>query len=464
MNLNLAEVETCLTGAAVTPGAVAVNIAGARTDSRLVGPGDLFFCITGERMDGHNFAVEAARRGAAAIVAERLVDAGDAPVLMVRDSVQALGRLARCLREKTSAKVVAVTGSAGKTTVKELLASLLSVSMPVSRNPGNFNNQIGVPLSIFEAGQNDGAWVLEAGISKPTDMDELGFIIAPDVAVLTNVAAAHTQGLGDLRGVAKAKARLLAHLREDGRALVCSDYPELWEQAVALRPDAMAYSAQDPGADVSCHYLGSQAGENGRLAGRFALKLPTFSAELDLGFTGRHFAENIAAAAGAAFILGLSSEDILKGLSRAEPCAQRFCQRKVAGVTLVDDTYNANPLSMERAIQAARELAGRGPLVLVLGEMLELGELARVEHENLGRFSAMAEPDMVLFHGEHAGSVARGLELAGRPGVFAEAGTPDAAARRLAALELEGGVVLFKGSRGRRMETFLAAATESLGR
>lgn len=463
MNLTLAEVETCLTGAAVTPNAISVRVTGARTDSRVVGPGELFFCLPGERMDGHNFAAEAVRRGAAAVVAERLVDAGDAPVLMVRDSVLAMGRLARFVREKASARVAAVTGSAGKTSVKEMLARILAETMVVARNPGNFNNQIGAPLSIFEAPDQAEAWVLEAGISRPGDMDELGFIMAPDLAVLTNVALAHTEGLGRLEDVAREKARLLAHLREDGQALVCKDYPELWEQAAALHPAPTAFSTLDPGADVYCSFQGPAPRENGCVQGAFRLKLPTLTAELSLGLTGRHAAENVAAAAGAAFLLGVSGEDVLRGLSRAAPYAQRFCQRKVDDVVLVDDTYNANPLSMERAIEAARDLAGDGPLALVLGDMLELGEVAEAEHERLGRIIAGARPALVLFHGDLGPSVAQGLAEAGCGHVFARVDSPADAVHRLAGADLAGGVVLFKGSRGRRMETFLSAAADKLG-
>ncbi|MGE4557766.1 MAG: UDP-N-acetylmuramoyl-tripeptide--D-alanyl-D-alanine ligase [Desulfovibrionaceae bacterium] len=462
MNLSLAEVEHILTGATVTSGGLSVKVTGARTDSRLVQPGDVFFCIQGQRMDGHNFAGEAAKRGAAAIVAEQLVETGDAALLLVKDTVQAMGRLARSLRDKTTASVTAVTGSAGKTSVKELLAQVLSETMPVSKNPGNFNNQIGVPLSIFEASELDGAWVLEAGVSLPHDMDELGCIIAPDLAVLTNVAKAHTQGLGGLDDVARIKARLLAYLAEGGRGLVCRDYPELWREAVKVHPACIPFSTQNPELDFYCGYLGLNSAEDGRPKGLFSLKLPTFSAEIRLGVIGRHSAENIAAAAGAAHLLGMSAEDILRGLSQASAGPQRFRLRQAGGVTLVDDTYNANPLSMERSIQAARELAGDGPLVLALGEMLELGDLAENEHERLGRLAAEAGAALVLFHGDHGESVARGLEALGFKGGFAVVQTPADAALRLQGMDLTGGAVLFKGSRGRRMETFLTAAADRL--
>jgi UDP-N-acetylmuramoyl-tripeptide--D-alanyl-D-alanine ligase len=464
VNLTLAEVERILTGTTVTSDGLSVKVTGARTDSRLVQPGDIFFCIQGQRMDGHNFAKQAADRGAAAVVAEQLVETGNAALLLVKDSVEAMGRLARGLRNKTTAAVAAVTGSAGKTSVKELLAQVLSETMSVSKNPGNFNNQIGVPLSIFEASDMDGAWVLEAGVSQPQDMDELGVIIAPDLVILTNVAKAHTQGLGGLDDVARIKARLLAYLAEGGRGLVCRDYPELWREAVKVHTGCIPFSTQNPELDFYCGYLGLAAMENGRPQGLFSLKLPTFSAELRLGVIGRHSAENIAAAAGAAYMLGMSAEDILRGLSQASAGAQRFRLRQAAGLTLVDDTYNANPLSMERSIQAARDLAGDGPLVLALGEMLELGDLAESEHECLGVVAAKAEPALVLFHGDHAESVARGLEKQGFQGGFGAVDDADDAALRLQGMGLSNGVVLFKGSRGRRMESFLAAAAERLER
>jgi len=431
-----------------------------RIDSRAIVPGCLCVCVPGERLDGHHFAAEAVTKGAAAVLADRPL-AGlpeGTPVLLVRDTVVALGKLAQAWRERVRPKLVAVTGSAGKTTVKELIAAILSKVGPTAKNYKNFNNHIGLPLSMLEAGEKDAFWVMEIGISAPGEMEVLAAIAEPDVAVIHNVGPAHLEALGDVAGVAAAKTELFRHLRPGGIALASMDYPELWDAARAVCPEVIGLSTRGHPAHYRAKYLGALP--EGR--GRFFLKLRDLDLEVETTLTGIHFAENILAAAACAHLLGADAEAISAGLATAVIPEQRFFCRRHGCYTVIDDTYNANPLSMRRAIEAATEAAHGQPLVLVLGEMREMGREAETEHARLGEQAGACGARAVFFHGEHAAAVGEGLTRSGFTGVFAAADTPEAFVRTLAGIDLPGGVLLFKGSRAMRMEDYVTAFTQSI--
>ena len=435
-------------------------IEAVRIDSRAVSPGCLFVCIPGARLDGHNFAAEAVAKGAAAVLADRPLSGlpEGTPVLLVRDTVAALGKLARSWRERVGARLVAVSGSAGKTTVKELTAAILSKLGPTAKNYKNYNNKIGLPLSMLEAGEADMAWVMELGISAPGEMEPLAAIAEPDVAVIHNVGPAHLERLGDVAGVAAAKTELFRHLRPGGTALASMDYPELWDAARAAFPGVRGMSTKGQAAPYRAKYLGAIS--EGR--GRFFLKLDDLELEVVTPLTGGHFAENILAAAAAARILGAGEPEIAAGLATAVMPEQRFFCRRQGCYTLIDDTYNANPLSMRRAIAAAAETAQAKPLVLVLGEMREMGAHAEAEHGKLGEAAAASGANAVFYHGAHAEAVGEGLAQSGYAGRFAVVDTPDAFLGALAPMGFHGGVFLFKGSRSMRMEEYLAAFSQSI--
>jgi len=429
-------------------------VSGAGMDSRAVSPGSLFVCIKGERADGHDFALRAVGAGAAAVLSEReLPEVSDlVPVLVVANSVFALGRLARAWREKARARVAAVTGTAGKTTVKEMILAILAGRFAVAGTKGNFNNQIGLPLSMLACPETATIWVLEVGISRAGDMQELGDIARPDLAVITNVGPAHLDGLGDISGVARAKAALAGFTAPGGAVLASRDYPELWTELSRHAPCPVDFSASDPSARFFASYLGA----NGD-GGRFFLRLDKDERTLTLPLCGAHAAENLAAAAGAALLLGADMGDVERGLAALELPGGRFRVIGAGDLTFVDDTYNANPLSMAGSIAAAAERAGSGPLVLVLGEMRELGAESAARHRELGAFIAKTGCLAVYFHGGHAEDVAGGLSEAGYRGAFTPVAAPAEFAGLFAALGLTAGTVLFKGSRSLGMEKFLAA-------
>ncbi len=421
-------------------------------DSRAVRKGDLFFCIVGQKLDGHEFARQAVENGACAVVASAPLDV-EVPVLLVRDTTSALGRLARVWREQTRARVIGVSGSAGKTTVKEMLAQVLSAAGRTAKNFRNLNNQIGLPLSILEMSGDEDFWVLELGISRSGDMDELGFILAPDAALLVNIGACHLEGLGSLAGVAEQKSVLLDHVRKGGFACVNADYPELLQQSAKRIAKLVTFSGAAAPADYSC-----QGQEN--IKDGISYTLSVRGEELRCTVSPNvHIAENLAAVVAMAMELGMSMAAIESALAVYSPVAQRFVQSRVGSWLFIDDTYNANPASMARSIREAGRLGKGKRLVLVLGDMLELGRDSSRAHRELGELIAGTGATHCFFQGSHAQDVEAGL--GGFAGVFKKVAGAEEVLQALNAVRCDQGVMLFKGSRGCKMEQYHTALERS---
>lgn len=471
MRLTLAAIAAAM-GAVGDLGALEnVVPAGIQTDSRLLGPGELFVCLAGENFDGHNFACQAVEKGAVAVVGSQPPGLGcpeelGVPYLMVPDTVTALGRLARRVRDEATAQVVVITGTAGKTTVKEMLAQILSRVGATCKNHLNLNNRLGLPRSIFEADPDAAFWVLEAGINMEGEMDELGAAAGPDLAIIVNVGPGHLEGLGDVEGVARNKCRILAHLAEGGRGLINLDYPELVSAAFSLEPRCIGFSAKPLENGEAgklkglARYHGEYAGqdENGR--SRFVVDLDGETIEVNLDVPGPLMAENVTAAASAAHLLGVEPATIADALAAIEYPQQRFARRVVGSWLVIDDSYNANPLSMGRALASARAAAGEKPLVCVLGEMRELGAKASEAHELLGREIAAAEPVAVFWKGGEYDAIRSGLASGGYERKATQvSGAEDFvnAWRSLSMDDVPGGVILFKASRSIRMEQLAQA-------
>ncbi|WP_462324635.1 UDP-N-acetylmuramoyl-tripeptide--D-alanyl-D-alanine ligase [Desulfoplanes sp.] len=425
-----------------------------QTDSRLVEPGDLFVCIAGNNMDGHQFVAGAIRKGACGIVAHKPVDGGDnVPVLLVRDTLQALGRLAAYWRTKTGATVIGVTGSAGKTTLKEMLATILGLAGKTSKNFKNWNNQLGLPLSMLMCSGDERFWVMEVGISRPGDMDELAAILQPDCVLINNIGPCHLDGLGDISGVARAKATLVDFVTGDGTVAVSRDYPEL-ECEVTKRADSpVFFSTRNPHARFFGHYQGPDK----KGGGLFRLVLDNEEHVLSLPMLGMDMAEDCIGAACMAHCLGIDTATIFKGLEGFEPVAQRFCVSVQGGWTVIDDTYNANPMSMQRAIERAAVLGADQPLAMVLGEMMELGDFAPRAHRGLGEWVRATGCDLFFFSGPHAQDVREGFGPRGARMV--ELASPTDFRRQLDRFP-PNGTILFKGSRSCRMEEYVRVFTE----
>lgn len=443
----------------------------AVTDSREAAPGALFVCIPGSRVDGHDFAPAAVERGASAVLASRPLPSLGAPVLVVEDTIKALGVIAALWRDQTHAKVVGVTGTAGKTTIKEVLAQVLAVRGKTAKNALNNNNQVGMPRAMLATDGDEDFWVMEAGISHEGDMEELSSVLRPDLGLILNVGAGHTEGLGK-RGVAWHKTRMLTNLAPGGTGLVCADYPDLVREARATGADPHFFSATGKAVEFRASYAGPAAVREGDdteddRRGLYHMWLGGKRCDVTAPFRGEYGAENVIAVAAAASLLGLSNEEISRGLAQSALPVQRFNQTRMGQWLLIDDTYNANPLSMRRMLDAAAERAAGRFFVPVLGEMLELGDHATAEHEALGRHLAELKPRAVFWKGGHAAEVRAGLACGGYTGPWFEVYDAAAFAAEWARMAEEipadhaGGVALFKGSRGNRLECLLQALTGS---
>jgi UDP-N-acetylmuramoyl-tripeptide--D-alanyl-D-alanine ligase len=340
-------------------------------DSRKVENGSLFAALPGSHTDGHVFAGSAVERGAVALLVSRRVEI-DVPQLVVDDVLQALGRIALLLRQRLQPVVVAITGSNGKTTVKEMLASILRRQHQVLATEGNYNNELGVPLTLFRLQPEHRYAVLEMGASKAGDIAYLCSIARPDVGVVTNVGPAHLQGFGSERGVAQAKGEIYAALPATGCAILNGDQPwcSLWRK-INTAGRILTFGCG------SAHDVWLEDGRHPRL------HTPLGDFPPQLALPGQHNLVNAAAAAAAAVALGVALDQIQRGLEAVQPVPGRLnLIHAAAGWTVIDDTYNANPASLYSALQVLSGM--QGAAWLVLGDMKELGRDSRKLHAEVG--------------------------------------------------------------------------------
>jgi UDP-N-acetylmuramoyl-tripeptide--D-alanyl-D-alanine ligase len=352
-------------------------VAGVSTDTRSIAPGMLFVALEGERYDAHDFAAAARERGAAALLVARELPV-DLPQVVVADTLAALGELARAVRRRRRVRVVGITGSNGKTTVKTLLASILSRHGRTHVNAGNFNNEIGLPLTLLAMPEDSEYAVLEMGAGKPGDIAYLARIAQPDVALVNNVAAAHLERMGSLQGVAQTKGAIYRALPADGIAVINADDAFADYFSVLAAPRRVLTFGLLHRADV-----GASFDDGAPADGRFRLLLPTGGIDVALPLRGRHNVMNALAASALAGALGVPPATIRAGLEAAPGVAGRLARRTHAsGAAVVDDSYNANPGSFAAAIAILAE--EQGERVLVMGDMGELGPEAERLHAEVG--------------------------------------------------------------------------------
>lgn len=458
----LAEIASA-TGGAIAGASAELSISGVCTDSRAIQPGNLYVALAGDTHDGHRFVAQAFERGAvAALVARSAGLESTRPLVVVDDTLFALGELARAHRTRWGGRVIGITGSAGKTTTKELtFAALVGCGVRAMRTAGNLNNLIGVPMTIFCLDSNVEVAVLEMGTSARGEIARLAEIARPDVGVVTSVAAAHAEGLGSVEGVAVEKAALLASIPEAGAIVCFSDEPTLLAQLprVRARKRMLFGRAHDADVRLVSHVLETSSGAL-RMTCELAIRdLGTQRAAL--GLIGEGPALDLAAVVAVVLSVQLPSAlaPALAAVAQVEPVAGRLVPRQGPhGAIVLDDTYNANPASMAVSIAAARELASArgGRALLVLGDMRELGALSAEEHEKVGRLAA--QPGVALF-------IAAGTEMAlaahaarneakraSLPIEIAHSDDPRYAVSLVLGRVTPNDVVLVKGSRGMRME------------
>jgi UDP-N-acetylmuramoyl-tripeptide--D-alanyl-D-alanine ligase len=417
-----------------------VAISGVTTDSRRISAGDLFVALTGERFDGHEFVAEAIRRGAAAALVSRRVQ-GDLPIpqVLVDDTRLALGRLAASWRARFAMPLVALTGSNGKTTVKEMIAAILAAYCgsrdPVLATEGNLNNDIGMPLTLLRLRDSHRYAVIEMGMNHAGEIDYLTRIAKPDVALVNNAHRAHVGLLGDVAAVARAKGEIYAGLDDTGIALVNADdaFAEYWKGLNTGR--RVVTFGLTPSADVHASVEGGQA--------RFVTPVDAFA--LTLQVAGEHNLLNAVAACAAAHALEIPPHAIQAGLAGFAGVPGRLQRREGAhGLTIIDDTYNANPESMKAAIAVLAREPGRR--VFAMGDMGELGDDAPAMHAEVGTYARTLGIDRLLAVGPDSAHAVKAFGAEGRHFPTVEALLEDAARERAPA------TILVKGSRFMRME------------
>ncbi|WP_300620513.1 UDP-N-acetylmuramoyl-tripeptide--D-alanyl-D-alanine ligase [Dokdonella sp.] len=420
-------------------------------DTRTLAAGALFVALKGERSDGHEFAAAARAAGAAGLLVERALDVAS-PQVVVADAQAALGDVARAVRLRSRARVVGITGSNGKTTVKTLLASILAGHGRTHVNAGNYNNEIGLPLTLLAMPAGSEYAVLEMGAGKPGDIAYLARIAQPDVALVNNVAPAHLERMGSLQGIAETKGAIYRALPADGVAVINADDAFADYFALLAAPRRVIRYGLLRRADV-----GAAMDTDAKFDGRFRLLAPSGGIDVALPLPGRHNVMNALAAASAALALGVPLATIKAGLETAPNVAGRLLRREHAsGAVVIDDSYNANPGSFAAAI--AILAAGSGPRVLVMGDMGELGAEAEKLHAEVGALAKRNGIERLLAVGR--------LSRAATAAFGAGAAHFDDQAALIEALrgELGAGVTaLVKGSRSSAMERVVHALFDDTG-
>ncbi len=430
-------------------------IDGISIDSRTVGEGDFFIAIRGERFDGHQFVPEALARGARGVLVERSspnaaanggAGAGEPVIIEVEDTTRALQDMARDIRRRAGARVVAITGSAGKTTTKEIVAEFLSTRYRVFRNKGNLNNHIGLPLSLLELRSRPEVAVVELGMNHPGEIRTLVAIAEPDVRVWTNVGDAHLGFFASGEEIADAKGEILEHARAEDVLVANADDPRIAARIGAFPGRVVTFGIDAP-ADVQ-----ATAVEERGLDGTGAdVRTPAGTVRLDTALLGLGNLANVLAATAVALHFEVPLDQIAARAATLKPARRRGeLLRLPGGITLIDDSYNSSPAALRRALDTLRAATGSARKVAVLGEMLELGEHATRLHDESGAAAAAVGLDLlVAVGGAPARAMADAAIRAGMPtgAVLHVASSADAVERALQRIR-PGDLVLVKGSRG----------------
>lgn len=419
---------------------------GVCTDSRALPPHAVFFALGGEKFDGNLFAPEASRTAAAVVVSR--VEPGMDPscaVILVDDTLAALQKLASWWRSNLNLTVVGLTGSNGKTSTKDLTASVLSQRFRTIATEGNLNNHIGVPLSILKAEAADEMAVWEMGMNHPGELAPLCAMTRPHIGIITSIGTSHIEYLGSRDNIAREKCTVAECLPENGHMIFPADcgYADMIRQSTRA---ACIDCGIDTGMVRAENLVSTEDGT------RFTLSIPDFCREeVELPVHGRHMVTNALLAAAAGWVAGLAKEQIAAGLNRAKLTGGRLHCKQVNGILVVDDTYNANPDSMQAALRTVADIPCTGRRFAVLGRMGELGTFSAEGHALVGRTAEQLHFDYVVSVGTDAAMITDAIP-AGSATEALYLATPEEAADWLRTHVAPGDVVLFKGSRAARME------------
>jgi UDP-N-acetylmuramoyl-tripeptide--D-alanyl-D-alanine ligase len=421
------------------------RITGVSTDSRTLKAGELFFALKGKRFDGHDFIEEAKEKGASGAVIEREVGNRGFPLIKVKDTLYALGKLASFWRDRLKGTVIGITGSCGKTTTKEMMGRLFSLGgFKVSQSPNSYNNQIGLPLSLLRASEEDEVIVLEMGMSFFGEISYLSRIARPHVGIITNIGPAHLEGVSDLRGVQRAKAELLEGMNSDSILIYNEDDPLVREIAENFHGKKVSFGKSLQSTIRAEDIKFTEKGVE------FLLKTPSGGIKVSSKVLGEGGVYCSLAASSAAIVMGIPLKKIGEGLSSFEPLPLRGCVVKLKDFWIIEDCYNSNPMSLRSALNALSSLSGRK--IAVLGDMAELGVWAEVYHKEVGRWCAQLGIDALFLLGKWAESIASGALEEGFKGFLLIGKDHVEIGRALKEYVKKGDFVLLKGSRIMEME------------
>jgi len=451
MRLGLDFVIASMNGNLLT-GNLANWVIGVSTDSRKVKPGELFFALQGDNFDGHDYISKAWEAGATAVVVSNTEKISAAipggAVILVKNTLEALQKLAGTYRQLFNIPIVAVTGSVGKTTTKDMLAECLAPLYKTLKTPGNFNNEIGLPLTLMSLEREHGAAVVELGMSAPGEIAHLAEIVKPTYAIITNVEPVHLETMGTLENIALAKCEVLDFIAPDKFALINGD-SELLTQTASSYITPQYKFGYDQKCDIRVVNVATiPTGINVMIS--LLGKTDVFYFPIP----AKQLALNLAAAVGTAYLMGVSPENIKESLTNYRPSGNRLnIMALSAGGLVINDTYNANPVSMMAALEVCKDLGAGRQTVAVLGDMLELGDYEVEGHMQVGERAAELNLDMLVTIGERAAYIGQGAILNGMPAdLVMHFNNQEESLPWLKKYVGQQEVVLFKGSRGMALE------------
>ncbi|MCE5324146.1 UDP-N-acetylmuramoyl-tripeptide--D-alanyl-D-alanine ligase [bacterium] len=430
------------------------KITGVSTDTRTIKPGDLFFALTGESSEGHKFLADALSKGASGVVVSRKVEAR-CLAIRVDDTLTALGDLAAYYRAKFSPTMIGVTGSVGKTTTKEMIAAVMAANGTVLKSAGNFNNEIGLPLTLFELSPKHRTAVVEMAMRGAGQITYLARIAKPSIGVITNIHMSHIELLGSMDAIANAKGEILDYLPTDGAAILNAD--DDYYEYLAKRAKCRVISfGENPKADISA----ASAGLDSKGCCAFEVRTPSGSFDVRIPVPGEHNIKDALAAIAVGEVMQIPHDYMQNALgSYKAPEKRSNVIPTRRGVVVIDDTYNASPASVNSALKTLAMMEG-GRKIAVLGDMLELGDHAIDAHMEIGRAVKETGVDMLVVVGQLAKLIARGAIDTGMPvSAVSEFDESSLAARELPSKVKDGDVVLVKGSRAMRMERVVEGLT-----
>lgn len=424
------------------------------TDTRTLGEGALFVAIRGERVDGHDFAGQAIANGAALVLAQKGRDlGGDIPAIYVDDTVKALGDLAAYHRSRMPIPVIAVTGSVGKTSTKEIIAATLLAGFKVHKTKGNFNNEIGLPLSVLELDETHEAAVFEMGMRGFGEISYLSGIVKPDIAVITNIGISHIERLGSRQNILKAKLEILDGMQDSGTIVLNGDDELLSGLKGLLKQETLFYGVQED-FDLYAYDIGSM-GEEGV---SFRVQSGSASHLFSVPAPGMHHVQNALAAIAVARKLGMSDDAIEKGLLSYAGESMRMHISEKNGIKVINDAYNAAPASMSSALGVLADVGRGRRTIAVLGDMLELGDWTEHSHRDIGHQAAQSGVDFLIGVGEYARWYLEGaMESGMRHENAVLFDSTEGAGAFLKSILKSGDVVLFKGSRRMKLDVLADA-------